>query len=257
MGTEMQVLNFESHAVRLRTDRNDDPWWIAADVCEVLGVANSRDAMARLDPDEKGVTIADTPGGQQEMSTINESGLYSLIMTSRKPEAKRFKRWVLHEVLPSIRKTGRYSVEPELTGLDLEIQRARQTVAILERQAVQAKAIAETRAVADRALEGAELAGSTATRAEVKADTVAWDLRDLRELVDTGRARDAEILRVNRSRSYRDRYVTFEDWCRAEHGISRSEAHRAVQRALGSPRIRQSRRKVIAATCELMGTTKI
>jgi len=69
-------------------------------------------AFARLDDDEKGVVSNDTPGGQQEMTTINESGLYSLILSSRKPEARAFKRWVTHEVLPTIRKTCRYSTAP-------------------------------------------------------------------------------------------------------------------------------------------------
>ena len=69
-------------------------------------------ALSRLDDDEKGVSSIDTLGGVQTMATVNESGLYSLIMGSRKPEAKRFKKWVTAEVLPSIRKTGSYGVDP-------------------------------------------------------------------------------------------------------------------------------------------------
>lgn len=90
------------------TDRNGEPWWVAKDVCEVLDIGNSRMALSRLDDDEKGVISIDTLGGNQEVSIINEAGLYSLILTSRKPEAKEFKRWVTHEVLPTIRKTGGY-----------------------------------------------------------------------------------------------------------------------------------------------------
>jgi len=77
-------------------------------------------AFARLDDDEKGVVSNDTPGGQQEMTTINESGLYSLILSSRKPEARAFKRWVTHEVLPAIRKTGRYESpnQPGASAID-------------------------------------------------------------------------------------------------------------------------------------------
>lgn len=93
-------------------DQNGEPWWVAKDVCEVLAISNSRDALNRLDDDEKGVVITDTLGGPQEMAIINEAGLYSLILTSRKPEAKEFKRWVTHEVLPSIRKTGGYQAAP-------------------------------------------------------------------------------------------------------------------------------------------------
>ena len=85
-----------------------ESWFVAKDVCDILGLTNSRKATAGLDDEEKGVTISDTPGGQQSLTIINESGLYSLIMQSRKPEAKSFKKWVTSEVLPSIRKYGYY-----------------------------------------------------------------------------------------------------------------------------------------------------
>ena len=85
-----------------------EPWFVAADVCKALDIRNGRDAVARLDEDEKGVALTDTPGGMQNMTTINEPGLYSLVLGSRKPEAKAFKRWITHEVIPPIRKTGGY-----------------------------------------------------------------------------------------------------------------------------------------------------
>ena len=75
-------------------------------MCRALGLGNSSKAIMPLDDDEKGITISDTLGGKQEMTTINEPGLYSLILRSRKPEAKAFKRWITHEVIPAIRKTG-------------------------------------------------------------------------------------------------------------------------------------------------------
>ena len=84
------------------------PWFVAADVCRALDIANSRDAVKRLDDDERGVVSTDTLGGVQEMTVVNESGLYSLVLGSRKPEAKQFKRWITHEVIPTIRKTGGY-----------------------------------------------------------------------------------------------------------------------------------------------------
>lgn len=94
---------------------NGEPWWVAADVCSVLDIGNSRQALARLDDDEKGVTVTDTPGGPQEVAIVNEPGLYSLMLRSRKPQAKAFKRWITHEVIPAIRKTGHYeaAVAPE------------------------------------------------------------------------------------------------------------------------------------------------
>jgi prophage antirepressor-like protein len=100
---------YEGRQVRVVTDEQGMPWFVAADVCAVLGVGNSRQALTRLDDDEKGVISSDTLGGTQSLSTVNESGLYSLILGSRKPEARAFKRWVTHDVLPAIRRTGSYS----------------------------------------------------------------------------------------------------------------------------------------------------
>lgn len=93
-------------------DRDGNPWWVLRDVCEVLSIGNSRDVTARLDDDEKGVAQIDTPGGLQNLTIINEAGLYSVILRSDKPEAKAFRRWVTHEVLPQIRKTGTYGMDP-------------------------------------------------------------------------------------------------------------------------------------------------
>lgn len=105
----------EFGAVRAVT-LDGEPWFVAADVCRALGLGNSRQTLSYLDDDEKGVITSDTLGGKQEMSTINEPGLYSLILRSRKPEAKAFKRWITHEVIPSIRKTGGYiAAKPDET----------------------------------------------------------------------------------------------------------------------------------------------
>lgn len=119
-----------------------EPWWIARDVCAVLDIRNVADAVASLDEDEKDVATTDTLGGAQQASIINEPGLYSLILRSRKPQAKAFKRWVTHEVIPSIRQTGRYEAAPrEMSKLEalqaaLESEQARvaaeQRVAELE-----------------------------------------------------------------------------------------------------------------------------
>lgn len=86
--------------------KNGEPWFVAADVCGALEV--DRAQTRRLDDDEKGVYSIPTPGGEQEMTVINEPGLYSLVLVSRKPEAKAFKRWITHDVIPAIRKTGGY-----------------------------------------------------------------------------------------------------------------------------------------------------
>ena len=107
-----RVFNYRGKGVRV-VFKNGEPLFVAADVCRILEIGNSRDAAARLDDDEKGVVLTDTPGGPQEMTAVNEPGLYHLILSSRKPEARAFKRWVTHEVLPSIRRTGSYHRIPQ------------------------------------------------------------------------------------------------------------------------------------------------
>lgn len=88
--------------------KDSQPWWVAKDVCDVLEITNSRDALKRLDDDEKGVGNTDTLGGVQSVQIVNEPGLYSLVLRSTKPEAKAFKRWITHEIIPAIRTTGSY-----------------------------------------------------------------------------------------------------------------------------------------------------
>lgn len=111
----LQTFDFQSKQVRTLTIDNQ-PWFVAADVCLALGLGDTFKAVERLDADEKGTNSVRTLGGEQQMTTVNESGLYSLILTSRKPEAKQFKRWVTREVLPAIRQTGGYqaNVSPAL-----------------------------------------------------------------------------------------------------------------------------------------------
>mgnify|MGYP001774192689 CR=1 FL=1 len=113
----LQVFYNESENVSIRTTMIDgEPWFVAKDVCMLLDLSNPRDILAKvLDDDEKGVDTIYTLGGRQQMSIINESGLYHLIFVSRKPEAKAIRRWVTGTVLPSIRRTGSYTAgsQPE------------------------------------------------------------------------------------------------------------------------------------------------
>ncbi|MEX5635903.1 Bro-N domain-containing protein [Parafrankia sp. FMc2] len=111
------TFSFEGAAIRTLVV-DDEPWWVATDVAGVLDLGNPRTSLALLDDDERGVHSVDTPGGLQQMVTLNEPGLYSLILRSRKPEAKAFKRWVTHEVLPTLRQTGRYEVPGAAPELD-------------------------------------------------------------------------------------------------------------------------------------------
>lgn len=119
--TEIQVYQFKGHSVRVAVADPDRPEWVAADVCGALGYDRNHrsEALEGLDPDEKGNADIVTPGGLQEMVTVTEPGLYSLILRSRKPAAKEFKRWVTHEVLPSIRKTGVYGHAAPHAPVDL------------------------------------------------------------------------------------------------------------------------------------------
>lgn len=115
--TEITPFAFDDAAVRVITI-GAEPWFVAADVLTALEL--DRKALERLDDDEKGVNSIHTPGGRQDMVTINEPGLYSLIMGSRKSNAKRFKKWVTSEVLPAIRKTGSYSIAPQTPVIPAE-----------------------------------------------------------------------------------------------------------------------------------------
>jgi prophage antirepressor-like protein len=109
----LKVFEYENKRPFRIIDRNGEPWFALADVCSELEISNVGNAAARLDEDEKGsIRNPDVTsvGGNPNLTIINESGLYSIILTSRKPEAKRFKKWVTSEVLPQIRKTGSYRV---------------------------------------------------------------------------------------------------------------------------------------------------
>jgi hypothetical protein len=104
------------------TDAQGEPWFVAADIAQSLEYRMASDMTRSLDDDEKGTQIVRTPSGDQEMLVINESGLYSAILRSRKPDAKRFKRWITHEVIPSIRKTGTYAMPNAVAALPAPTQ---------------------------------------------------------------------------------------------------------------------------------------
>lgn len=103
--------NTQFGSLRVVKDEQGEPWFVAKDVCEALGIGNVTMALGRLDEDEFSSTeVTDTTGRKQQSKIVTEAGLYSLVMASKKPEAKAFKRWVTHEVLPAIRKDGGYMV---------------------------------------------------------------------------------------------------------------------------------------------------
>lgn len=106
---EIQIFNSSEFGDMRTVTIDDEPWFVGKDVAEALGYSNARDALSKhVDKEDKGVAKCDTPGGKQDLSIINESGLYALIFGSKLESAKRFKHWVTSEVLPTIRKTGGY-----------------------------------------------------------------------------------------------------------------------------------------------------
>lgn len=147
---ELKVFTNEEFGQVRTVVKNNEPWFVAADVCKALEIGDTHKAMERLDDDEKGRSSIPTLGGNQEMFVVNEPGLYSLVLGSRKPEAKEFKRWITHEVIPSIRKHGMYATDELLADPDFairvfeELKAEREAKKALEAQnAIQTQRIAE------------------------------------------------------------------------------------------------------------------
>ena len=103
-----QLFRFNENNLRVVMKENE-PWFVASDVCTILEIGNTSAAVGRLEEEEKGLIIVDTLGGSQSVIGVNESGIYELVWGSRKLEAKKFKKWIKNDVLPSIRKTGSYN----------------------------------------------------------------------------------------------------------------------------------------------------
>lgn len=135
--SDLIPFQFDQQEVRAITDEQGEPWFVAADVCRILGITKPENAYARLTGAMKDTRIVGTPGGPQQMVVVNEAGLYKLVFTSRKPEAERFTDWVAGEVLPEIRRTGGYNLPKTLPdALRLAADQAEQ----IERLEAQAKA---------------------------------------------------------------------------------------------------------------------
>lgn len=111
---DLQLFNSNEFGKIRAVKQNDEPWFVGRDVATALGYSNPRDALSKhVDPEDKGVTKCDTLGGAQALTIINESGLYSLILSSKLPSARKFKRWITKDVIPTIRKTGGYTLVPK------------------------------------------------------------------------------------------------------------------------------------------------
>ncbi len=117
----LQVFSYLNTHIRIQLDASDAPWWVAQDVCNILEYADHRQALSRLDDDEKGYVQVHTPGGMQSMVAVNEDGLYSLILDSKKPEAKKFRKWITKEVIPALIRTGEYTIQDKTLSMTTQM----------------------------------------------------------------------------------------------------------------------------------------
>jgi prophage antirepressor-like protein len=112
MHSAIKAFSYNGKPFRAVMSSPAEPWFFAKDICAVLGLSNISKALENLDSDERGITNEDTLGGAQQVLIVSEPGAYRLIFSSRKPIAKKIMRWLAHEVLPALRKTGRYEARP-------------------------------------------------------------------------------------------------------------------------------------------------
>jgi prophage antirepressor-like protein len=140
MNELQKVFNYHNREVRTVIIENE-PWFVAKDVCEVLEIGNTTMAVQRLPDLMKGVNSIDTLGGKQQVSIVSESGVYKLVFTSRKPEAEKFTDWLATEVIPSIRKTGTYI---NISGLSPSLQMAQQLLESMVQQELRLKQTEQT-----------------------------------------------------------------------------------------------------------------
>lgn len=142
---ELMLFNNPEFGNIRSTEQDGEPWFVGKDVAEALGYKNTNDALLRhVDPEDKRGSRFTTPSGEQTVTIINESGLYSLVLSSKLPTAKKFKRWVTSEVIPAIRKNGYYSLPKDyLSALRALVDAEEQRMALLGENQRQAQVIAE------------------------------------------------------------------------------------------------------------------
>ncbi|OBH12879.1 hypothetical protein A5695_15315 [Mycobacterium sp. E1747] len=190
----------EQHPVRVIVDSPvGEPVWIGRDVCDVVGISKYRDALAQLDGDERVSVAVDTPGGRQQATAVTEAGVWSLLLISRSPKVKPFKRWLTHKVLPQIRRTGQFVPEPELPAMPTHSEALRGWADELERrQAAEAER--------DMALEwAAELEPTAAAWTQLAESSGDYEVADAAKVL----SRDPKIS-IGRDRLFR--FMCSEGW---------------------------------------------
>ena len=212
---QLQVFNNEEFGQVRTVVQGEDVWFVAKDICDVLEIKNHRTSISILDEDEKGVHSMDTLGGTQQLQTINESGLYSLVLRSRKPQAKAFKKWVTSEVLPSIRKHGAYMTDRVLEqavtnpdfmiGLLTKLKEEKEKLAAAQQQIVQQQPLvvfAEACMQSDKSLKVSEVAKLAAKhnikigQRQLFAKLREWELMFKRSTEPTQKAVERELFEV-------------------------------------------------------------
>lgn len=188
--SSLQLLQYNNQQVRT-VIKDGEPWFVASDLCRVIEHTNPSKAVAGLDDDEKGLTNCSTLGGTQALMCVSEPGMYKLMARSNKPSAKPFQRWLSHDVLPAIRKTGSYNAAPAPLALTREQRMAQ---AMLDAQEIMA--------------EQSVLIQELAPKAEFFDSFVAadnwWDVRDVAQMlrneegIDTGEHRLFRWMRENK-----------------------------------------------------------
>lgn len=191
MSTDLIQHAFHGQAVRVVTDEHEEPWFVAADVARILGYRMASDMTRRLDPEDRGTRLMRTPSGDQDMTVITEPGLYAAVMGSMVESAREFKRWITHDVIPTIRRTGSYATP----ALDLSSPAG--VVALAEQFLATARALAVSEdrvaylepraAVADELLDATgDLSVADAAKALARSGAALGSTRLFRVLSDLG-----------------------------------------------------------------------
>jgi prophage antirepressor-like protein len=186
----LTVQKFQDHDIR-NINREGNLWFVAKDICDVLEIQNSSDALTALDEDEKGVGEIYTLGGPQNMSIISESGLYTLLVRSNKTQAKPFRKWVTQVVLPTIRKTGAYMSRP-MTQLEMAEAYLESVKAQMRLEETNVKLLGENKALSDVIVDNHLMDFATFAKSSAKCIAMKIGRNDLFKLL-----RNKNILKSN------------------------------------------------------------
>ncbi|WP_108817618.1 BRO-N domain-containing protein [Pseudovibrio sp. Alg231-02] len=204
-------MDFEDNLVRI-VKLEGEPWFVGKDVCTCLDIKKARNSIDLLDEDERGTYTVGTPSGDQQMTIISEPGLYRLIFRSRKPEAERFKRWLAHDVLPSIRKTGAYTVSNERL-VDRADLGSLTEVANKSRLVEIAAKISGPRAACElwEKLDLPMVSSFTPRKTEIPTGIVASSAEQLRTFIEEGCQLDPDYTKTARAM-----FLAYKDWAHTE-----------------------------------------